>query len=135
MGVGKPVIQKSQVAMKYADKIPYNFVLDYLTGVDIVIKPMFGFYGIYTGGKLRLCLVSREKPLRRREKEAFQKGVYIATIVEHIDSLKSDFPSAEFEMLKEGKVWVFVSEELPEFEAYAIRACELITAGDPRIGR
>lgn len=121
--------------MKYADKIPYNFVLDYLAGVDIVIKPMFGFYGIYTGGKLCLCLIRREKPLIRREKEPLQKGVFIATVVENVDSLKLDFPRAEFEMLKEGKVWVFVSEDLPEFEAYAIRACEMIASGDPRIGR
>jgi hypothetical protein len=121
--------------MKYADKIPYNFVLDYLTGVDVVIKPMFGFYGIYTRGKLCICLIRREKPLRRREKEDLQKGVYIATTVDSVESLKTDFPSAEFEMLKEGKVWVFVSEDLSEFETYVVRACEMISAGDPRIGR
>lgn len=120
--------------MKYADKIPYNFVLDHLA-IDIVIKPMFGFYGIYTWGKLCLCLIRREKPLIRREKEPLQKGVYIATTVDHINSLRTDFPAAEFEILKEGKVWVFVSEELPGFEAYVIRACDLINAGDPRIGR
>jgi hypothetical protein len=77
----------------------------------------------------------REKPLVRREKEDMQKGVYVATTVDHIESLKTDFPSAEFEMLKEGKVWIFVSENLAEFEAYVVRACELISAGDPRIGR
>lgn len=120
--------------MRYADKIPYNFVLDQLA-LDIVIKPMFGFYGIYSGGKLCLCLIRREKPLIRREKAPLQKGVYIATTVDHIGSLKTDFPAAEFEILKEGKVWVFVSEELPEFEAYVIRACDLINAGDARIGR
>lgn len=121
--------------MQYADKIPYNFVLDYLTGVDIVIKPMFGCHGIYTRGKLCLFLMRRDKPLIRREKEDLQKGVYIATRGDHIESLKIDFPAAEFEILKEGKVWVFVSEDLPEFEAYVVRACEMISAGDPRIGR
>lgn len=120
--------------MKYADKIPYNFVLDYLA-VDIEIKPMFGFYGLYTGGKLVLALIKREKPLRRREKEPLQKGVYIATVVEYVDLLKVEFPSAEFETLKEGKVWVFISETMPEFEEYVIRACEIINAGDKRIGR
>jgi hypothetical protein len=125
--MGKPV--------KYADKIPYNFVLDYLTGVDIEMKPMFGFYGLYAGGKLCLALIKREKPLIRREKEPLQKGVYIATVVEHVESLKKEFPTAEFEVLKEGKIWIFVSETQPEFEEYVIRACEMIAAGDSRIGR
>jgi hypothetical protein len=121
--------------MKYEDKIPYNFVLDHLTSVDIVIKPMFGFYGLYTGGKLCLALIKREKPLIRREKEPLQKGVYIATVADHVGSLKNEFPAAEFEVLKEGKVWIFASETLDEFEEYAIRACEMISAGDRRIGR
>jgi len=121
--------------MKYAEKVPYNFVLDYLTGVDIVIKPMFGFYGLYTGGKLCLALIKREKPLIRREKEPLQKGVYIATMAEHVESLKKEFSAAEFEVLKAGKIWIFVSETMAEFEEYAVRACELIAAGDVRIGR
>jgi hypothetical protein len=121
--------------MNYADKIPFNFILDYLTGIDIVIKPMFGCYGIYSGGKLCLFLMNREKPLTRREKEAFQKGVYVATWADHINSLKKVFPTAEFEMLKEGKVWIFVPVSLAEFEEYVIRACEMLSGGEPRIGR
>lgn len=121
--------------MKYADKIPYNFVLDYLRGVDIVIKPMFGFYGLYTGGKLVLALIHQKKPMRGRESAPLQKGVYIATMVEHLDSLRTEFPAAKFDELKEGKVWIFVSETLAEFEEYTVRACEMISAGDVRIGR
>jgi len=121
--------------MKYADKIPFNFILDYLTGIDIVIKPMFGCYGVYAGGKLCLFLMNREKPLTRREKEAFQKGIYVATVAGHVDSLKNVFPAAEFEMLKKGKVWMYVPEASAEFEEYVIRSCEMISAGDPRIGR
>lgn len=121
--------------MKYADKIPFNFVLDHLTGVDIIIKPMFGCYGVYTGGKLCLFLMDRKKPLIRRETEPLQKGIYVATTAGHVDSLKKVFPAAEFEMLKEGKVWMFIPAAIPEFESYVIRACELIGAGDARIGR
>jgi hypothetical protein len=121
--------------MKYAGKIPYNFVLDYLTRIDIVIKPMFGCYGIYAGGKLCLFLMDRDKPLVRRVAEVLQKGIYVATVTDHVDLLKNVFPAAEFEMLKEGKVWMYVPEASAEFEEYVIRACELISAGDPRIGR
>jgi hypothetical protein len=121
--------------MKYADKIPFNFILDYLTGIDIVIKPMFGCYGIYSGGKLCLFLMDREKPLVRRETEPLQKGIYVATVTDYVDSLKNVFPAAEFEMLKEGKVWMYVPVSLAEFEEYVIRACEMISGGDARVGR
>jgi hypothetical protein len=121
--------------MRYADKIPYVFVLDYLVGANIAIKPMFGCYGIYSGGKLCLFLMHRERPLKRREVEPMQKGIYVATWSEHVASLGSSFGDAKVETLKGGKVWIFISETSPKFEEYVIRACELISSGDGRIGR
>jgi len=121
--------------MRYADKIPYTFILDYLTGIDIIIKPIFGCYGIYANGKLCLFLMNREKPLTRRESEPMQKGVYIATTIDHTDKLKQVFPDADFEFLKAGKVWIFVSETGAWFEQYVILACEMISSGDTQIGR
>lgn len=96
---------------------------------------MFGCYGIYAGGRLCLFVLDRERPLIRREAEPMQKGVYIATSEEHVDELKLLFPVAKFEYLKARKIWIFVSETLPEFESSVIRACEMIAAGDARIGR
>ncbi len=96
---------------------------------------MFGCYGIYAEGKLCLFLMNREKPLIRSEGEPMQKGVYVASTAEFADELSSVFPNAEFEMLKKGKVWIFISEELAEFENYVIAACEMISKGDKRIGR
>lgn len=120
--------------MKYADKIPYVFILDYLAGVDIVIKPMFGCYGIYAGTKLCLFLVRRDKPVIPNDRSD-QNGLYVATTTEHIDALKADFPSAEFDLLKDDKVWMFFLEGSSNFEEYSIRTCEMISAFDPRIGR
>jgi hypothetical protein len=120
---------------KYEDKIPFRFVLDYLTSVDFVIKPMFGCHGIYANGRLCLFLMNRERPLTRREAEPMQKGVYIATTTDHMDDLKKTFAYAEFELLTEKKVWIFVSEASRNFEQYVIRACEMISSGDARIGR
>ena len=45
--------------MRYADKIPYAFILDYLIVVDVVINPMFGCYGIYSGRKLCMSSTAR----------------------------------------------------------------------------
>jgi len=110
-------------------------VLDHLTTVEVTIKPMFGCYGIYVDGRLCLFLMDREKPLIRREAEPMQKGIYVATIDAHLPSLRKIFRKAEFEMLKKGKVWIFISTELTEFENYVVTACELISNGDGRIGR
>lgn len=116
------------VTVRYADKIPYVFILDYLSGVDIVIKPMFGCFGIYANGKLCLFLV-------RREAGPMQKGVYIATTTEHCSQLKTDFAEAEFDQLKGDKVWIFISEASEMFERYVIKACEMISSRDARVGR
>lgn len=120
---------------RYEDKIPFRFILDYLVGVDIIIKPMFGCYGIYASGRLCLFLVNRKQPLKRPEGKPMPKGIYIATTSDHTDQLKTIFAGAEFELLKEKKVWIFVSESSKKFEEYAIKACEMIISGDSRIGR
>lgn len=122
-------------AKNYEDKIPFRFILDHLLGVDIVIKPMFGCYGVYAHGKLCLFLMDRERPLMRREGQPMQKGIYVATQTEFCRSLKEHFPAAEFEQLKGDKVWIFVSTALNEFEDYVVRACEMIRTGSPQIGR
>jgi hypothetical protein len=122
-------------AKNYEDKIPFRFILDHLVGVDIVIKPMFGCFGVYAHGKLCLFLMDRERPLERREGQPMQKGIYVATRTEFCASLKEHFPAAEFEQLKGDKVWIFVSAALIEFEDYVVRACEMIRTGSPQIGR
>ena len=122
--------------MRYADKIPYVFILDHLPDVEPVIKPMFGCYAIYVGGKLCLFMLNREKPILPAQKNpGDQNGVYIATTAENCDSLREEFPEAAFQMLKAGKVWIFVSQKSDKFEEYSIRAAEMINAGDPRVGR
>lgn len=133
MGVGHALDMPSP--KNYEDKISFAFILDHLLSTEYVIKPMFGCHGVYAGGRLCLFLMDRERPLARREKEPMQKGIYIATISDHVAELMTVFPAAEFEFLKQDKVWIFVSVETYEFEQYVIKACEMIVAGDPRIGR
>ena len=96
---------------------------------------MFGCYGIYANGKLCIFLVSREKPPARPDGETMRNGVYIATTTGHCDRLKEEFAQAEFYQLKGDKVWIFVPETSEILEEYAVRACEMISAGDPQIGR
>lgn len=120
---------------KYAGKIPYGFILEHLLRDDIVIKPMFGCYAVYAGERLCLFLVERQDPLEPRSSGPKQNGVYIATTSTHTAGLMAEIPHARPQQLKGGKVWIFASSDLPEFEEYAVRACELISLGDARIGR
>ena len=121
--------------IKYADRIPFAFLLDHILRDDIAIKPMFGCFALYAGGKLSLFLVDRDEPLVKPDGETMDNGVHVATTVEHVDSLKQDFVDAEFRMLKGGKVWMLIPSGHARFEDNVIRTCEMIDSHDPRIGR
>jgi hypothetical protein len=57
--------------------------------------------------------------------------------VEHHDSLRPEFPNMRSVHVFGKKVtdWQVLPIEAPDFEEAAMRACELILAGDPRIGK
>jgi hypothetical protein len=111
-------------------KIPYEFVLDALAGLSPWTRPMFGCLAVYVGDKIVLIL--REKP-----GSSSDNGVWLATTVEHHESLKRDFPNMRsIEVLgKEVTGWQVLPANAPDFEEAAMRACELVIAGDPRIGK
>jgi len=111
-------------------KIPYEFVLDALAGLSPWTRPMFGCLAVYVGDKIVLIL--REKP-----GSSSDNGVWLATTVEHHESLRRDFPNMRsIEVLgKEVTGWQVLPANAPDFEEAAMRACELVIAGDPRIGK
>ncbi len=110
--------------------VPFNFVLEYLSTVDVVIRPMFGCHAIYTSNKIVLIL---------RNKKDFPKdnGVWLATTPEHHESLKTDFPSMRSISLfgKGLSGWQNLPDDADDFEELAIKACRLILKGDHRIGK
>ena len=121
--------------MKFEDKVPYPFVLDYLTGVDLVIKPMFGSYAIYATAKLCLFMIKRNMPLKTPDDKELENGVYMATRTDCKTDLMKLFPGAQFQQLKGEKAWIYFDENDTHFETYCASACELIAKGDARIGR
>jgi len=116
-------------------RIPYPFILEHLTAEDIVVKPMFGGYAVYSDAKLCLFMVRRDLPVLPRPEGADQNGIYVATTRENVPSLTPVFENAEIQFLKGDKVWIFISESKANFEEYTIRACELVAARNRRIGR
>ncbi len=116
--------------MKKPKSIPFDFILEYFSGEDLVIRPMFGCHAVYTRGKIVLIL---------RHKNDFpnDNGVWLATTKEHHTSLKNELPSLRSISLfgDEPSSWQNIPAEDDDFEEAVIKACELIVKGDPRIGK
>lgn len=117
-------------AVKARRTVPHEFVLDAVAPVSPVTRPMFGCLAVYVRGKIVLIL-------RDRRDHPADNGVWLATTVDHHDSLRREFPSMRSIRLfgKRPTGWQVLPADADDFEAAALRACELVVAGDPRIGK
>lgn len=111
-------------------KLPFRFVVDYLSHLDPVVKPMFGCYAVYVGPKIMLIL-------RQRSTHRSANGVWIATGREHHARLKILFPSMRsIGVLGKGETnWQMIPEGASDFEESVVHLCDLITRGDPCVGK
>lgn len=110
--------------------IPHAFVLDALSGLSPYTRPMFGSLGIYVKDKIVLIL-------RDKTTSTADNGVWIATTQEHHQSLRREFPNMRSIQVLGKPVtgWQVLPVDAPDFESSAVRACELVLAGDLRIGK
>ena len=110
--------------------VPHEFVLEALAALSPWTRTMFGCLAVYMGERIVLAL--RDKP-----DSTADNGVWLATTEAHHESLRRDFPNLRsiemFGMPVTG--WQVLPVDAPDFEESALRACELITARDPRIGK
>ncbi len=109
---------------------PFEFVLEALASADPFTRPMFGCLAVYIEEKI-VCV------LRDKQDYPSDNGVWLATVPEHHESLKSEFPSMRsIEIFGPGVTgWQNLPEESKDFESSALRACELMLVRDPRIGK
>lgn len=109
---------------------PHEFVLDALASLNPRTNPMFGCLAVYVGEKIVVILRDKNKP-------AVDDGVWLAASENHLGSLRREFPSMRPISIFEGKIsgWQVLPQDTADFEEAALRACDLILAGDPRIGR
>jgi hypothetical protein len=116
--------------VKRRKAVPYEFVLDALTHLPIETRTMFGCLAVYRGDKIVLLL-------RDRRDNLADNGVWIATTQEHHQSLSHEFPNMRSIQLLGKRItgWQVLPSDAPDFEQAALRACELIVARDPRIGK
>ena len=118
------------VAARRRKIAPHEFVLDALAPLAPATRPMFGCLAVYVEEQIVLIL-------RDRHDSPEDNGVWLATTAEHHESLRREFPGMRSIQLFGRKVthWQVLAVDAPRFEETALRACELILARDPRIGR
>ncbi len=111
-------------------EIPFSFVLEKLDRLDPVIKPMFGCYAIYSGDKMLFML-------REKETADEDNGVWVATAIEHHESLKKIFPSIRSVSVlgKPPTAWQNIPSTADDFEESVLLACDLALKNDKRIGK
>jgi hypothetical protein len=114
--------------MKY--ELPYDFVLKELYPVRPKVRKMLGCYALMLDKKILMML-------RDREQQPEFNGVFIATYPEHYEVLQKEIHTSRMEFDLDGmeNSWIFISEDLPDFEQKVKKACEMIKAGDERIGK
>ena len=113
---------------KKTKQIPFDFAIENLHALQPVVKPMFGAHAVYAGNKIVLIL---------RDKNDADSGVWIATSVEHHESLRKEFPNMRsIEVFGPGvSSWQVLYKEDIDFEEKVNLVCDLIIKGDERIGR
>ena len=111
-------------------KVPYDFVLRYLYPVRPKIRKMLGCYALVTEEKILMLL-------RERDNQPEFNGIFVATQPQHYDSLQNDIHKSNIELDIDGMphTYLFISEDLEDFDEKVKKACELIKAGDERIGK
>ena len=118
-----------RVAVKRA-KVPFEFVLEALEPLEVATRPMFGCTAVYVGEKI--VMVLRDKGPADPD-----NGVWLATTAEHHASLGKEFASMRsITVFGTGVTgWQVLPEGADDFEESVLRACEMVHAGDARIGK
>src|SRR5436190_9871071 len=121
---------RDPLGVKPRKQVPHEFVLDAISSLSPWTRPMFGCVAVYVEEKIMLIL--RDKPSYEAD-----NGVWLATTADRHESLRSEFPNMRSigVLGKEVTGWQVLPVNSPDFEEAALRACELVLAGDPRIGK
>lgn len=125
-----PLPLDDPLAIKKRQTLPYEFVLEAIASLSPYTRPMFGCTAVYVDDKIVLIL--RDKPNHTAD-----NGVWLATTEEHHASLRREFPHMRSigVLGKPVTGWQILPADSPDFEQSTLRACELVLARDPRIGK
>jgi hypothetical protein len=118
---------------KAKSKPPFPFILEALAPLHPEVRRMFSGFSVYIGDRI-VCM------LRDHLKSPRDNGVWLV-LSEGIDpadrTLRREFPSHRKIELLGGAIghWLLIPSDGPDFETEAMRVCDLLLRGDPRLGR
>jgi hypothetical protein len=118
---------------KAKQKPPHPFVIEALAPLDPEVRRVFSGFGVYVGD--RIVLMLRDSPKSPRD-----NGVWLV-LSDGVDpsdtKLRREFPSIRPIELLRSKIghWLLIPADGPNFEAEALRACDLLLRHDARLGR
>jgi hypothetical protein len=130
MGKQRGLKVDASLLPEHRKPIPHAFVLDAISTLSPYTRPMFGCLAVYV--KNKIVLILRDKAANTAD-----NGVWLATTQEHHQSLRREFPNMRsIQVLGKAVTgWQVLPVDAPDFESAALRACELVLAGDARIGK
>jgi hypothetical protein len=111
-------------------KVPYNFILSFFYPLRPIIRKMLGCYALLLDQKIVMLL-------RDREDHPEFNGVFVATQPQFFEELSNELHSSNMEFDIDGvpHTWIFISEDLNDFEEKLKKAANMIRSGDKRIGK
>lgn len=111
-------------------ELPYSFVLKELFPFRPKIRKMLGGYALMNPPHLYMLL-------RETEDYPEYNGVYVATDPAFFPALQEEIHRSRMEVQLDGMddSWIFISEDLDDFESKVKKACAMIREGDVRLGK
>lgn len=111
-------------------ELPYDFVLRALYPLRPKIKKMLGCYALMEDKRILMLL-------RERDNQPEFNGVFIATSPAYHAALQAEIHQSRMHFDLDGMAdsWIFISEDLEDFQQKVMKACEMIKQGDIRIGK
>ena len=129
-----PEALESILLPKQRKPVPHAFVLDAISTLSPYTRPMFGCLAIYVKDKVKdkIVLILRDKP-RTLRITAYGSPLLKNTTT----SLRREVPNMRSIQVLGKRVtgWQILPNDAPDFESGALRACNLVLADDPRIGK
>ncbi|MDP9000363.1 MAG: hypothetical protein M3O46_09655 [Myxococcota bacterium] len=117
--------------VRKALRLPFDFVLEELAVLNPWTRPMFGCHAVYVEDKIVFVLRDKGKPI-------CDDGVWIATTVEHHQTLRAEMPSMRsVSVLAGGGVtgWQVLPSDADDFEESVLCACAMVCKRDVRLGK
>lgn len=110
--------------------LPFAFVLKELYPFRPQVRKLLGCYALIKDKKILLLL-------REREVHPEFNGVFVATQPAFFEEMQKEIHTSRMEFDLDGteNTWIFISEDIDGFEEKVRKACEMIKAGDERIGK